>query len=221
MQYNEEVLYWKNEIDDAKKREKKWRREGESLYEMYDGERPNETPFNILYSNTQTLSPALYSQIPRPAVKERFPKKDNKGFTVVNPLTKAVAQASNQMLSYLIDSNVEGFEKFHDSIKAAVTDCLVPGRGVSAIQFDAVMDDEEVEWASIVANTKKYNRFLHGFATQWEKVPWIAYEEFIDQDEAEEKFGKEIADNLQYTVSDENENDDSDVNKEKKTAPVY
>ena len=220
MNYNEDVRYWMNEIDDAKKRDKDWCKNGELLNEMYDGEKPDEHPFNILFSNTETLSPALYSQLPRPAVKERFAEKDINGLTVINPLNKAVCEASNAMLSYLMDTNVEGYESFHDSIKANILDALVPGRAVTAIQFDAKMDDDKVEWASVVANTKKYNRFLHGFATQWENVPWIAYEEFMDEDEAEEKFGEKSKD-LQYTISDEDEKNNEERTEKRKTAHIY
>jgi len=223
MNYDDSVQYWLNEIEDARKRDKHFRKDGETIKCLYNGEKPDENPFNILYSNTETLQPTLYSQLPRPQVKERFPQKDSKGFTVVNPLNKAVSEASNHMLSYLIDTNVEGFEKFHDAMKEAVLDALLPGRGVTAVQFDAEIkkDADEVEWACVVANTKKYNRFYHGFATKWEKVPWIAYEEYIDEDEAKDKFGAEIAEKVQFTISEEDEKNHTETEERRKTALVY
>jgi hypothetical protein len=218
---NDEVRYWLNEIEDAKKREKDFREDGKTIIELYDGEKPDENPFNILYSNTETLQPALYSNLPRPAVKERFPKKDNKGFTVVNPLNKAVCDASNHMLSYLIDTNIEDFEKFNASIKAVVIDALLPGRGVTAIQFEAETTEDEVKWTAVVANTKKYDRFYHGFATKWERVPWIAYEEYVDEEEAENLFGAEISKKIQFTVSEEDEKNHPDTEERRQTALIY
>ena len=221
MNYNKNVRYWMNELDDAKRREQDFRKDGETILDLYNAEHPDMNPFNILFSNTETLSPALYSQLPRPAVKERFAEKDNKGFTKVNPLNKAVGEASNNMLSYLIDTNIEGYEKFHDAIKEVVLDSLLPGRGVTCIKFDAKFNDEKIEWASIVADTKKYNRFFHGFGTKWEKVPWIAYEEYVDEDEAEALFGSDIAGKIQYTVSEEDEKNTKETEERRQTACIY
>lgn len=220
MNYDEEVQGWRNELEDARKREQTFRNEGEKLYKMYDGENPNQHPFNILYSNTETLKPALYSNLPKPQVKPRFTEKDFKGLSKINPLDKAVCEASNQMLSYLIDSNVEGYESFHDSIKASVLDSLIPGRGVTSIKFDAKIFDEEVEWASICLNTTKYTRFLHGFATKWSEVPWIAYEFYPDKDEAKRLFGDK-ADDMQFSISEEDEKKEETFDNSKKTACVY
>lgn len=221
MKFSKDVEYWINEIKDAKKREKNFRKNGETITDQYNGKDPDAVPFNILYSNTETLQPALYSQLPRPAIKQRFTEKDNKGFTVINPLYKAVTQASNNMISYLLDTNIEGYEKFHDAIKECVLDALLPGRGVTAIQFDAKINDEKIEWASIVANTKKYTRFFHGFATKWERVPWIAYEEYIDENEAKDLFGNAIAGKIKYTISEEDEKNSTETEDRRKSACVY
>ena len=220
MKYNSEVRYWMNELEDAKRRDRDFHKNGEIIKDLYDGVDPDKNPFNILFSNTETLSPALYSQLPRPKVKERFADKDTKGFTKVNPLNKAVTEASNNMLSYLIDTNIEGYEKFHDAMKEVVLDSLLPGRGVTCIKFDAKLNDEKIEWASIVADTKKYNRFLHGFGTKWEKVPWIAYEEYIDEEEARDLFG-EKAGQIKYTVSEEDEKNAKETEERRTTACVY
>lgn len=220
MNYNEDVQYWIDELEDARKRDKDFRKDGKSLYLMYDGEEPDKHPYNILYSNTETLKPALYSNLPKPQVKPRFVEKDLKGLSKVNPLDKAVCEASNYMLSYLIDSNVEGYESFHDSIKECVLDALIPGRGVSTVKFDAKVFDDEVEWASICLDTKKYTRFLHGFATKWSEVPWIAYEFYSNKEDAEKLFGD--VEDIQFSISDEDEKHHKSVsNSQKKTACFY
>jgi hypothetical protein len=79
------VAYWVSEISAAKKREKDWRKDGDRILKIYDGREVDTTPFNILFSNTETLLPALYSAIPRPVVDRRFKDED--------PLGKAAAQA--------------------------------------------------------------------------------------------------------------------------------
>jgi hypothetical protein len=59
------------EIASAKKREKDFRKDGERVLKIYDGQKAKSTPFNILFSNTETLLPALYSAVPRPVVQRR------------------------------------------------------------------------------------------------------------------------------------------------------
>ena len=53
------VEEWLEEINSSKKREKNWRKEGRDILKIYDN--TENTAFNILYSNTETLSPALGS----------------------------------------------------------------------------------------------------------------------------------------------------------------
>jgi myosin heavy subunit len=43
---------------------------------------------------------------------------------------------------------------------------------------------------------------LYGYAKTWAKVPWIAYEQEIDKEEAERLFGEETAGKLTYTDAD-------------------
>ena len=216
MQYNDEVRYWMNEIDDARKRDQDFRENGKTINCLYDGEKPDEHPFNILYSNTEILRPSLYSQLPRPRVKERFKEKDAQGFTVSNPLKRAVCEVSNNLLSYVLDSNVGGYETFDTCFEMIVLDALLPGRGVLSIHVEG---DED--WTAITGNARKFDRFYHGFATKWEDVPWIAYEEYVDEQEAARLFGKSIASKLKYTISEEDEKTDSATENKRKTTNVY
>ena len=53
------VQYWLDEIKSARKREEDFRKDGKLLLEIYEGKKKDEIPFNILYSNTETLLPAV------------------------------------------------------------------------------------------------------------------------------------------------------------------
>ena len=64
------TAYWMSEIEAARKREAEYRKQGEEVLKIYCAE--DNSPFNILYSNTETMLPALYSAVPRPVVKRRF-----------------------------------------------------------------------------------------------------------------------------------------------------
>ena len=215
------VIYWLNEIDAAKKREKDFRKDGERIIEIYSGCKKEEIPFNILYSNTETLMPALYSAIPKPVIQRRFKDDD--------PMAKFAADAGMRTLEFLIDTNVEGYENFNDAMQAAVLDALLPGRGITAVKYEADFegeDDPTVKYETVCSEPKAWNRVYFGYAKRWSKMPWIAYEEQIDKDEAERLFGKEIAEKMVFTGSEEEKesktsksrNDDEG---ERKTALVY
>jgi len=217
------ITRWLNEIDLAKKREKVYRKEGQKVIDIYGGKKIEDTPFNILYSNTETLLPACYSLVPIPVVQRRFKDDD--------PLGKNAAQAGERMLKFLLDTNVDGYETFDDGMKAAVLDALLPGRGVTAVKYDADLEemgqgetqadpateDEEGETIAppkeaeageptdpeepemyksselVCLETKVWNKVYFGYATKWSKVPWIAYEMEIDKEEA---VRLEIPDNI-------------------------
>ena len=182
-----EVKFFLNELAAARKREKDFRKDGKRILEIYAGEKNN--PFAILYSNTETLLPALYSAIPRPVVQRRF-KDDDK-------LGKLAAHAGQRMLEFEIDTNVDGYETFDEAVRAAVLAALLPGRGVTRLKYDHdtqdVVPDGAAEgtdpipvknWESVCPDTVPWDRFLHGYAKKWSKVPWIAYELYLDEDEA-------------------------------------
>lgn len=195
---NSEVRHWLEEIKEAKKREKEFRDDGEKLLDIYEAK---NTPFNILFSNTETLLPALLSSVPRPVITRRWKDDD--------PLGKTAANASQRMLEYLIDTDVDEYESFTDALENATLDGLLPGRGVTSIKYDS--DDD---YETVCPDSRQWNKVYFGYAKKWSKVPWIAYEEYLDKSEAKEMFG-DIALKVKYT-----ENDDEQKGN-RKTAVFY
>ena len=208
------VQDWLDEISDAEKREKDYRKKGKEINEMYAGEMPEEIPFNILFSNTETLLPAIYSQPPRPVVEQKHKNvKDIAG--------QAAANASQKLLEYLIDTNLEGYETFDSAVNTAVLDALLPGRGVTAIKYDS---DEDVTWELVCPESKKWDRVYFGYAVKWEDTPWMVYELFLDEEESTRMFGAKLAGMLLYSEgeeSDSKDSDDDDHMGSRKTACVY
>lgn len=210
------VGMWLEEIKTAKKREKDFREDGQEILDIYEGEKT--TPYNILYSNTEVLLPALFSQLPRPDLRRRFRDDDPKG--------KVIAEAAQRMLEYLIDTDVDEHEKFDDVIEDAVLDGLLPGRGNSQVKYDADItepEDEEgvpvVNSETVFADSTVWNRVYYGYAKKWVKTPWIAFEEYLDRTEAEELFD-ELPAGIKFTTGEEDDEDDEDKGK-RKTILVY
>lgn len=226
------VTYWNNEILAAKKREKKFRKKGNDIIEIYEADDPEKNAFNILFSNTETMAPAMYSQTPRPIVKRRFNDED--------PLGKEASKAGQRMLEFLLDTNIEGYETFDDSMKATVLDGLLPGRGHTTVKYTADIEDRELiegeeepqqykSFELVCTNSRSWNRVFYGYAKKWTDVHWVAYEEYIDKEESLRLLGEKSTEKLVFTTGrdetddrDETEDDEDEKNLgERKTALIY
>lgn len=203
------VTHWLTEIDAAKRREKDYRKDGQRILNIYTGEKSLEVPFNILFSNTETLLPALYSAIPRPVVQRRFKDEDVIG--------KDASTAAQRVLEYLLDTNLDGYETFDDAMRTAVLDALLPGRGITTVKYDADIQEptepEEMPYTTgelVCLETKAWNRVFFGYAKKWSKVPWVAYEEYIDRKEATRLFGAEIAGKISYAKNEDTAKNDGE-----------
>ena len=109
------------EIADAQKREKEFRKFGRKVNQLYEAEKREEYQFNILFSNTETLAPALYNSVPRPVVQRRFKDAD--------PLGKYASLLVQRALEFLLDTDLRDYPSFDDLMQSAVLEALVPGRG--------------------------------------------------------------------------------------------
>ena len=203
---DEAVRFWMGEISAARKREKDYRKDGKDVVEIYSGQRKDSVPFNILFSNVETLLPALYSQTPRPVVGRRFKDED--------PLGKAAAMAGQRMLEFLADTNVEGYETFDQSMTSATLDGLLPGRGMTAIKYEADIQGTDempvIQWEQVCTDSLAWDRVYIGYAKKWSNVPWIAYEQYLDRKECERLFGEEAAAKIVYTTGEDDEDDDGE-----------
>lgn len=233
------VRYWSNEIKESRTRDKHYRKEGDRVRKIYSGELRDKTPFNILYSNTETLLPALYSSTPKPIVQRRFKDAD--------PLGRAAAMAGQRALEFLLDTNVDGYETFDSSMRDTVLDALLPGRGVSRVKYEVELESqpqdgvdeagdplppiEAKKWETACTELVCWDRVYFGFAKTWSKVPWVAFEHYLDKDEATRMFGKEVANRMIFVPGNETNKseefdgqkkvDDENQDKEKKTCLVY
>ena len=64
-------------IASARRVEEEWRKRARSVTDRYRDDRARsevlkEPRFNVLYANTETMLPLLYSQTPKPDVRRRF-----------------------------------------------------------------------------------------------------------------------------------------------------
>ena len=236
------VQAWLTELDSARKRLKDYRKDASRVVKLYEGGKAQESPFNILYSNTETLAPALYNNLPRPVVQRRFKDDD--------PLGKVASDVARRSLEFLIDNELGTYTPFDGLMMQAVLEALVPGQGVTRFKYDASFVEqpepnnptegqedatgegeieavageihsepaEQVEYETVCGESVPWDRFLHGYAKQWKDVPWVAFEHFMTRDELVKNFGEEIGHRIPLNISGKEsakESDDGDRDDDK------
>jgi hypothetical protein len=205
-----EVTEWLDEIAEALKREEQFRKDGQRCVEIYEAEAAQvaegSSPgyaYNILYANTETLAPALYNSTPRPRVKPRF--KD--GSSLANYGSKVLQRG----LEFLTDANQPQYTCFDDLQKNAVLEALVPGRGETRFKYEPTITQipaaeeggeptERVDYETVCGESVPWNRMVHGYAKEWEKVPWVGYEHFMTREECIRNFGEEEGSAIELTA---------------------
>lgn len=239
------VKRWLAELALAGEAEEDWRKEADEILKLYDSRDAKANAFNILWSNTETLRPAIYNSTPQPDVRRRFRDAD--------PVGKVASTILERSLSYQIDDY-----DFDGEIKDVVLDMLLPGRGVARIVYEphfvAVTQDgmqparpagsyqeppvtEEPSqddaqppdvqeapgsYEKIIGQDARcahvqWDDFRRGPGKRWKDVPWVAFRHEFTQEMALEKFGEDIAKALTYSQGG---NSDRTV-KDKQTKEIF
>jgi hypothetical protein len=214
---------WAKEIAIADAAERKWRERSRMIYQLYEGgekESQHDIPsgeqsFNILWSNTETLLPAVYNSAPQPDVRRRFRDDD--------PVGKAASTVLERAISYAIDT-----EEFYDTLEDSVLDMLLPGRGLARVKYEPVfipqmmpsvdgaepqprMDamgqpmQEKADEKTFIEHVQ-WDDFLRGPGKRWSHVPWIGFRHRLKKDQLVRMFGEEMAKNVPLNFPDGMEN---------------
>jgi len=189
--------YWLKEIASALTREKLFRKVAKEAVSLYECEKAEQAPYNILYSNTETMSPALYNSTPRPDVDRRFKDGDKLGLMAARLLERA--------LKYQIDNSDSEDTPFDNLVESAVKEALVPGRGLTWFKYDADVEktedgQERVKSEYVFGEEVPWDRFCHGYGKKWKDVPWIAREHAMTPEEVAKNFGKGAAAGLEFST---------------------
>jgi hypothetical protein len=206
------VRFWLDAIEAASREEKEFRDDGEDVIQIYRGEKDSETEFNIVYSNVETLLPAIYNSTPVPDVRRRFGDRDAIGKTIADLLERG--------LSYSLDSY-----DFDATMRSVIFDSALPGRGVARVRYIPYMDEtgEAVAYEEAACEYVPWKHFRHGSARVWDEVPWIAFEHFLSRDQLRQ-LNEELADEVQLDCSTRGESapeDKSDIFKRARVWEVW
>lgn len=182
---------WLNELRSSKREDERWTKRGKKIVKRYRDERGeyskgNDKRYNILWSNIQTMLPALYGKTPRAQVERRWKDQD--------PVGRTASIILERVLQYEIDHHGD----FDEAARAAVQDRLLPGRGVTWIRLET----EDVQDAQGQATTQTrtpvdyvyWEDFRVSPARCWAEVTWVARRVYMTRKAGIARFGEDFKD---------------------------
>lgn len=184
--------------------EKKWVERGKKIVRRYRDEREMDNEgsrFNILWSNIETIFPATYARTPKADVTRRYKSPD--------PVARCAAQIIERALQYEIDQ----YPDFDETMRLAIKDRLLPGRGVAWVRFEtydvsrpeeAQVPENQAEVGQVLAAETPatpdvleracvdyvyWEDFRHSQARTWSDVTWVARRVYMTKKAGIERFG--------------------------------
>lgn len=192
--------YWLSVLDRAEKQEMAYRGRAEKIVRRYRDERGDSDrggKFNILWSNVETLKPALYYSAPKPQIERRH--KDNDPFT----------RQASMVLERALTTNIDIYD-FDTVMRSCVQDNLLVGRGVARIRYVPDFESEyseneeqtkiqKLKSEKVVCDYIYWKDFLHSPARRWNDVDWVAFRNYLSREEMKNRFGDKVNDwNIDY-----------------------
>ena len=193
---------WLAELKLAKREDEKFIERGDRIIRRYRDDRKNFTTygkrFNILWSNVETLKPALYGKTPRAEVSRRWKDSD--------PVGRTASVIIERCLQYEIDKG-----DFDAAMKLAIIDRLLPGRGTVWVRFEEkelaqpvdalpgveggeaqVMPNAPYKYECTPVDYVFWKDVRYSPARCWDEVTWIARRVYMSQDDGIRRFGEDF-----------------------------
>jgi hypothetical protein len=203
---------WVEAIASYEREFKKWENRSEKIVKIYrdfdsnaDNRNTQSVNFNILWSNIQTLLPAVFSRLPKPDVSRRYRDTD--------PVGRVAALLLERALSFEVDH----YPDYGAAMENCVRDRFLGGRGQAWVRYEPhivalpgepedglqVTDDadagvegeqiEEIEYECCPVDYVHWKDFGHVVARTWEEVPAVWRKVYMNRDALIKRFGEEIA----------------------------
>lgn len=108
---------------------KKWEGRNVKILKRYRDDTRSQTNnesarFNILWSNVQTLKPAVYARMPKASVSRRFGDDD------------PVGRVGSLLIERCLDYEIEHHTDFRSSMSNCVEDRFLGGRGIAWVRYE-------------------------------------------------------------------------------------
>jgi hypothetical protein len=210
---------------------KKWEARTQKIVKRYRDDNRNQNTnetakFNILWSNVQTLIPAVYARLPKAAVSRRFGDND------------PVGRVASQLIERSLDFEIEHYSDFRSAMRHAVEDRFLGGRGVAWVRYEphvvaqnmpddgyqitedvdketgigagnegnaATLDggagmeaepQEEIEYECAPTDYVHWKDFGHSVARTWEEVTQVWRWVYMTREALIERFGEDVGNKI-------------------------
>jgi hypothetical protein len=209
---------WYNCIAQYERTFKEWEGRADKIVKRYrDESRSRNNPnakFNILWSNVQTITPAVFARLPRPDVSRRFRDND------------PIGRVASMMLERALEYEIEHYGDYASAMKQAVQDRLLGGRGTAWVRYephivgqmggeagDAPEDgfqvtedtdeaeteggiyrenEERIEYECAPVDYVYWRDFGMTVARTWEEVTAVWRKVYMERDALVERFGEDL-----------------------------
>ena len=206
--------YWYKTIGQYDRAFKKWENRADRIVKKYrDYDRTQNNPnarFNILWSNVQTITPAVFARLPRPDVSRRFRDND------------PVGRVASMMLERALEFELEHYTDYKTAMSSAVFDRLIGGRGTAWVRYEPhisarpgtpedgfqVTEDiddedeaqmlqdenivEEIDYECAPVDYVHWRDFGHTYARTWEEVTAVWRKVYMNRNALVERFGEDV-----------------------------
>jgi len=206
---------WYNEIASYERTFKKWEGRADKILKRYrDDSRTQNNPnarFNILYSNVQTVIPAIFARLPRPDVSRRFRDND------------PIGRVASMMLERALEYELEHYTDYKSAMVSVVFDRMIGGRGTAWVRYEPhivagekgfpedgvqITEDideadesqeglenespERIEYECAPIDYVHWRDFGHSVARTWEEVTAVWRKVYMNRDALVNRFGEEL-----------------------------
>jgi len=209
---------WYNCIAQYERTFKEWEGRADKIVKRYrDEQRSRNNPnakFNILWSNVQTITPAVFARLPRPDVSRRFRDND------------PIGRVASMMLERALEYEIEHYGDYASAMKQAVQDRLLGGRGTAWVRYEPHItgqqagmgegapedgfqvtedtdeaeteggiyreDQERIEYECAPVDYVYWRDFGLTVARTWEEVTAVWRKVYMERPALVERFGEEL-----------------------------
>jgi hypothetical protein len=209
---------WYNCIAQYERTFKEWEGRADKIVKRYrDESRSRNNPnakFNILWSNVQTITPAVFARLPRPDVSRRFRDND------------PIGRVASMMLERALEFEIEHYGDYASAMKQAVQDRLLGGRGTAWVRYEPHIvgqqagmgegapedgfqvtedtdeaeteggiyreNEERIEYECAPVDYVYWRDFGMTTARTWEEVTAVWRKVYMERDALIERFGEEL-----------------------------
>ena len=220
---------WYNTIAGYERSFKEWEGRTDRIIKRYrDDSRTRNNPnakFNILWSNVQTITPAIFARLPRPDVSRRFRDND------------PIGRVASMMLERALDYEITHYGDYKSAMNQSVQDRLLGGRGTSWVRYEPHIvgseadgdtqpedgweitgntdeaeteggmfreDQERIEYECAPVDYVYWRDFGHTIARTWEEVTAVWRKVYMGRPALVERFGEDLGGKIPLDTKPDN-----------------